>query len=110
MPGTTDDPVYQVGNASFLQALGELGWIVGRNVRIDYRWGAGDEHANATHPLAPLRAEQEKAGGVTAGPRQTRNQAAADRIDDLHEYDRHASPAAARAPRAATPQPRRRAA
>jgi len=19
-----------------------LGWIVGRNVRIDYRWGAGD--------------------------------------------------------------------
>jgi putative tryptophan/tyrosine transport system substrate-binding protein len=42
MPGTADDPVYQVGNASFLQALGELGWIVGRNVRIDYRWGAGD--------------------------------------------------------------------
>jgi putative tryptophan/tyrosine transport system substrate-binding protein len=42
MPGTADDPVYEVGNASFLQALGELGWIVGRNVRIDYRWGAGD--------------------------------------------------------------------
>jgi putative tryptophan/tyrosine transport system substrate-binding protein len=42
MPGTADDPVYQVGNASFLQALGGLGWIVGRNVRIDYRWGAGD--------------------------------------------------------------------
>jgi putative tryptophan/tyrosine transport system substrate-binding protein len=42
MPGTADDPVYHVGNASFLQALGESGWIVGRNVRIDYRWGAGD--------------------------------------------------------------------
>jgi putative ABC transport system substrate-binding protein len=41
-PGTADDPVYHVGNASFLQALGESGWIVGRNVRIDYRWGAGD--------------------------------------------------------------------
>jgi putative tryptophan/tyrosine transport system substrate-binding protein len=42
MPGTADDPEYQASNAAFLQALGELGWIVGRNVRIDYRWGAGD--------------------------------------------------------------------
>jgi hypothetical protein len=32
----------QLRNAAFLQALGELGWIVGRNVHIDYRWGAGD--------------------------------------------------------------------
>jgi putative ABC transport system substrate-binding protein len=42
MPGTADDPEYQAHNAAFLQALGELGWIVGRNVRIDYRWGAGN--------------------------------------------------------------------
>jgi putative ABC transport system substrate-binding protein len=42
MPGTADDPEYQSKNAAFLQALGESGWIVGRNVRIDYRWGAGD--------------------------------------------------------------------
>ena len=42
MPGTADDPEYQARNAAFLQGLGELGWIVGRNVRIDYRWGAGD--------------------------------------------------------------------
>src|SRR5262249_32750127 len=42
MPGTADDPGYQARNAAFLQALGELGWIVGRNVRIDYRWGAGE--------------------------------------------------------------------
>jgi putative ABC transport system substrate-binding protein len=42
MPGTADDPEDQANNAVFLQALGELGWIVGRNVRIDYRWGAGD--------------------------------------------------------------------
>jgi putative tryptophan/tyrosine transport system substrate-binding protein len=26
----------------FLQALQDLGWTDGRNVRIDYRWGAGD--------------------------------------------------------------------
>jgi putative tryptophan/tyrosine transport system substrate-binding protein len=42
MPGLADDPEYQGGNAAFLQRLGELGWMVGRNVRIDYRWGAGD--------------------------------------------------------------------
>jgi putative tryptophan/tyrosine transport system substrate-binding protein len=42
IPGTADDPESQANNAAFLQALGELGWIVGRNARIDYRWGAGD--------------------------------------------------------------------
>src|SRR5439155_24931466 len=36
-----DDPEAQARNASFLQRLGELGWTVGRNVRIDYRWNAG---------------------------------------------------------------------
>ena len=42
MPGVADDPENEARNAAFLQGLGELGWIVGRNVRIDYRWGAGD--------------------------------------------------------------------
>src|SRR6516162_1986054 len=41
-PGVADDPEYQTRNAAFLQGLGELGWSIGRNVRIDYRWGAGD--------------------------------------------------------------------
>jgi len=27
---------------AFAQGLAELGWIVGRDVRIEYRWGAGD--------------------------------------------------------------------
>ena len=45
MPGVADDSEYQADNAAFLQALGELGWMAGRNLRIDYRWGAGDvEH------------------------------------------------------------------
>src|SRR5262249_39965943 len=35
-----DEPEAQARNASFLQGLGELGWTVGRNVRIDYRWSA----------------------------------------------------------------------
>ena len=42
MPGVADDPEYEVRIAAFLQGLGELGWIVGRNVRMDYRWGAAD--------------------------------------------------------------------
>jgi putative tryptophan/tyrosine transport system substrate-binding protein len=41
-PGVADDPEHQVRNAAFLQGLGEFGWIVGRNLRIDYRWGAND--------------------------------------------------------------------
>jgi putative tryptophan/tyrosine transport system substrate-binding protein len=38
---TSDDPEFQARNAAFLQALQELGWTVGRNVRIDYRFSAG---------------------------------------------------------------------
>ena len=37
-----DDAEGQARNAAFLQALQPLGWTVGRNVRIDYRWAAGD--------------------------------------------------------------------
>src|SRR6266568_5212068 len=37
-----DDPESPVRVAAFLQGLQELGWTVGRNVRIDYRWGGGD--------------------------------------------------------------------
>jgi len=40
-PGVADDSEYQARNAAFLQTLGQLGWIVGRNLRIDFRWGAG---------------------------------------------------------------------
>jgi putative ABC transport system substrate-binding protein len=38
----SDDPEGMARLAAFLQGLQELGWIVGRNVRIDYRWGTGD--------------------------------------------------------------------
>ena len=37
-----DDPEAQARLAAFLQGLQELGWAVGRNMRIEYRWGAGD--------------------------------------------------------------------
>jgi ABC-type uncharacterized transport system substrate-binding protein len=37
-----DDAEGQARIAAFLQGLQERGWAVGRNVRIDTRWGAGD--------------------------------------------------------------------
>jgi putative ABC transport system substrate-binding protein len=38
----SDDAEGQSRNAAFLQGLQQLGWAVGRNVRIDYRWGASN--------------------------------------------------------------------
>jgi ABC-type uncharacterized transport system substrate-binding protein len=37
-----DGPEGQARVAAFLNGLQQFGWTDGRNVRIDYRWGAGD--------------------------------------------------------------------
>ena len=37
-----DDPEALARHAAFHQGLQEAGWVVGRNLRIEYRWGAGD--------------------------------------------------------------------
>ena len=37
-----DDPESAARTAAFQQGLQQLGWTVGRNVQIDYRWGTGD--------------------------------------------------------------------
>jgi putative tryptophan/tyrosine transport system substrate-binding protein len=55
---TAGDPEDQTRNAAFLQGLQLLGWTVGRNVQIDYRWGAGDadntrKYAGELVALAP---------------------------------------------------------
>jgi len=42
MPSAADDPEYQARMTAFLQRLAQLGWLDGRNVRIDTRWAGGD--------------------------------------------------------------------
>jgi len=42
MPGDENDPVRKTEVSTFTQALADLGWTDGRNVRVDLRW-AGDD-------------------------------------------------------------------
>jgi putative ABC transport system substrate-binding protein len=43
MPLAAADPVAQARNAAFLQGLQQLGWTVGQNVQIEYRWSGGND-------------------------------------------------------------------
>jgi putative ABC transport system substrate-binding protein len=42
MPGDENDPSFKTRLSAFTQALADLGWTDGRNVRMDLRWGGGD--------------------------------------------------------------------
>ena len=42
MSTASDDSWGQANSAAFAQGLQQLGWEIGSNIRIDYRWGAGD--------------------------------------------------------------------
>ena len=42
MPGDENDPVAKPRLSAFTQALADLGWTDGRNVRMDLRWAGGD--------------------------------------------------------------------
>jgi putative ABC transport system substrate-binding protein len=42
MPLDENDPSAKLVAARFTQALADLGWIDGRNVRMDLRWGGVD--------------------------------------------------------------------
>ena len=55
---TATDAQAQARNAAFLQGLQQLGWTVGRNIQIDYRWSAGNvddtrKYASELVALAP---------------------------------------------------------
>jgi putative tryptophan/tyrosine transport system substrate-binding protein len=42
MPTDEDDPALKTYVSAFTQALADLGWTDGRNVRMDFRWAGGD--------------------------------------------------------------------
>ena len=48
--GDEDDPEVKRRHSAFLQGLADLGWTVGRNVRIDLRWWGDD--SNRSRALA----------------------------------------------------------
>jgi putative ABC transport system substrate-binding protein len=71
MPLVADDPISQNRNAAFLQALQQLGWTVGRNLQIDYRWSGGDDADTRKYAaeLVALAPEVIVAtGSATVGP------------------------------------------
>ena len=42
MPFDETDPMAKPVLSAFTQALADLGWTDGRNVRMDFRWASGD--------------------------------------------------------------------
>jgi putative tryptophan/tyrosine transport system substrate-binding protein len=63
-----DDPEGQARGNAFVQGLQQLGWSVGRNLRIDYRWGLGDPDRlrRAAHKLVALAPDALFAAGTPA--------------------------------------------
>jgi len=49
MVNNEGDPDSQVRIGAFRDGLQRLGWTEGRNIRIDYRWGAGDPERARAH-------------------------------------------------------------
>ena len=43
--GDENDPLSKIRGSAFTQALADLGWTEGGNLRIDLRWGGGDGSA-----------------------------------------------------------------
>jgi putative ABC transport system substrate-binding protein len=65
-----NDAQGQAALAALLQALAQLGWVDGRNVKIDYRWGGGnaDEARKYAAELVGLGPEVMMAtGGASVG-------------------------------------------
>jgi putative tryptophan/tyrosine transport system substrate-binding protein len=56
--GAANDSVGQDRAKVFEQGLGRFGWMIGRNIQIDYRWGARDDPQQARTWAAELIASR----------------------------------------------------
>ena len=63
-----NDPDEKLRLSAFTQALADLGWTVGRNVRMDLRWGGGDASRirALAHELVGLQPDIILANGTAA--------------------------------------------
>src|SRR5262252_9208918 len=74
----SDDPEVSNRISAFAQGLQSMGWTIGRNMRIDYRWSAGDaaatrKYADELVALAPDVVLTSGAAALTELLRATRN-------------------------------------
>ena len=71
LPAAADDAEFQTRVGAFLQGLQELGWTIGRNVRVDTRWATSNAASIRKH-AAELAAFAPDAilafGASTVGP------------------------------------------
>jgi putative ABC transport system substrate-binding protein len=44
LPGDENNSVYRPRVSAFIQAIADLGWTEGRNVRVDLRWYGDDSN------------------------------------------------------------------
>jgi putative ABC transport system substrate-binding protein len=67
MNTTEKDPEGQARRAALVQGLKDLGWVEGRNARIEIRWGGGDtaRYRKAAEEFAALPVEVIVVGGGT---------------------------------------------
>ena len=65
-----DDPQSPARTAGFLQGLQQLGWTVGRNVQIDWRWSGFDRerYRNLAAELVALAPDVLLTSGATVAP------------------------------------------
>jgi len=71
MPFAANDPQAQERNAAFLQGLQQLGWTVGQNIQIDYRWSGGTEDATQKYAAELVSLAPDvifASGSAAAGP------------------------------------------
>jgi putative tryptophan/tyrosine transport system substrate-binding protein len=68
MSGDENDFLAKARISAFTQALADLGWTVGRGMRMDLRWAGGDTNRIRTlaHELVGLRPDMILAGGAPA--------------------------------------------
>jgi putative tryptophan/tyrosine transport system substrate-binding protein len=73
LPSGADDADFQTFFGAFLQTLGQLGWSIGTNLRVDIRWATGDAASIRKHTAELVALAPEVIlthGGSTISPMQ----------------------------------------